>query len=139
VLACVQDLLAGVGEVDELERHDVLVLAEPVHVRRVVEVPAPDADVIEPPLGITLERVPLEKSNYRKGKNTGEAEIVVRELLEIARQFPRYSIGIVAGVPQPVAVSIKLHNVPEKGVFNWDPGAQFGRYRPDTFWLDNAS
>jgi len=25
--------------------------------------------------------------------------------------------------------------VPEKGIYNWDPGAFFGVYRPDTFWL----
>jgi peptide/nickel transport system substrate-binding protein len=26
-------------------------------------------------------------------------------------------------------------NVPEKGFYNWDPGAFFGVYRPDTFWF----
>jgi peptide/nickel transport system substrate-binding protein len=45
------------------------------------------------------------------------------------------SIGIVAGVPQPVVVSNKLRNVPQKGIYNWDPGAFFGMYRPDSFWL----
>ena len=61
-------------------------------------------------------------------------EEVWNEILEInADQM--FSIGVVAGVPQPVAVSNKLQNVPEEGVFNWDPGAQFGLYRPDTFWL----
>jgi len=45
------------------------------------------------------------------------------------------SIGIIAGVPQPVVVSGKLKNVPAKGIYNWDPGAFFGMYRPDSFWL----
>jgi peptide/nickel transport system substrate-binding protein len=45
------------------------------------------------------------------------------------------SIGIIAGVPQPVVVSNKLKNVPQKGIYNWDPGAFFGMYRPDSFWL----
>lgn len=49
-----------------------------------------------------------------------------------------YSIGIVSGVLQPVIVSNRLRNVPEKGIYNWDPGAHFGIYRPDTFWLADA-
>jgi peptide/nickel transport system substrate-binding protein len=44
-------------------------------------------------------------------------------------------IGLVAGVPQPVVVSNKLRNVPEDGIYNWDPGAHFGMYRPDSFWF----
>jgi len=47
-----------------------------------------------------------------------------------------YSIGIIAGVQQPVVVKHGLRNVPRKGIYNWDPGAHFGIYRPDTFWLD---
>ena len=31
--------------------------------------------------------------------------------------------------------TITLKNVPEKGVYNWDPGAFLGIYRPDTFWF----
>lgn len=46
-----------------------------------------------------------------------------------------FSIGIVAGVPQPVVVNDRLRNVPVEGIFNWNPGAHFGVYRPDTFWF----
>lgn len=46
-----------------------------------------------------------------------------------------YTIGTIAGVPQPVVVSNRLHNVPEAGIYNWDPGAHLGMYKPDTFWL----
>ncbi len=45
------------------------------------------------------------------------------------------SIGTVQGVLQPVVVNSKLKNVPAKGVYNWDPGAFFGIYRPDSFWM----
>jgi peptide/nickel transport system substrate-binding protein len=45
------------------------------------------------------------------------------------------SIGIVQGVLQPVVVNQRLKNVPKKGIYNWDPGAFFGIYRPDSFWL----
>lgn len=47
-----------------------------------------------------------------------------------------FAIGTVSGVAQPIAVSKALRNVPEKGVFSWDPGAQIGMYRMDEFWLD---
>lgn len=49
-----------------------------------------------------------------------------------------FSIGIVSGVPQPVVASNRLRNLPEKGLFNWNPGAHFGLYRPDSFWLDDS-
>ena len=49
-----------------------------------------------------------------------------------------YSIGIVAAVPQPVVVNKRLRNLPVKGVYNWEPGAHFGLYRPDTFWFDGS-
>jgi len=47
-----------------------------------------------------------------------------------------YTIGIVAEVPQPIVVADTLRNVPEQGIYNWDPGAQFGMYRPERFWFD---
>ena len=47
-----------------------------------------------------------------------------------------YTIGLVAQIPQPVVVTKSLRNVPEEAIFNWDPGAQFGIYRPDTFWFE---
>ena len=60
-----------------------------------------------------------------------------RRMLEInAEQI--YSIGLISAVPQPVVVDSDLRNVPIKGTFNWNPGAHFGVYMPDTFWFDNA-
>ncbi|MBZ0214962.1 MAG: ABC transporter substrate-binding protein, partial [Fimbriimonadaceae bacterium] len=47
-----------------------------------------------------------------------------------------FTIGIVNGSLQPVVVSNRLKNVPETGFYNWDPGAYFGLYLPDTFWLE---
>ena len=45
-----------------------------------------------------------------------------------------YSIGIVNGARQPVVISNRLRNVPEEGLYNWDPGAYFGIYLMDTIW-----
>ena len=48
------------------------------------------------------------------------------------------TIGIVNGIPQPVVVNPRLRNVPEEGLYNWNPGAFFGLYRPDGFWFAAA-
>ncbi|MGQ9366332.1 ABC transporter substrate-binding protein [Azospirillum sp. ST 5-10] len=47
-----------------------------------------------------------------------------------------FTIGLVSGVPQPVVVADGLRNVPEDGLYNYDPGAHFGIYRPDSFWFE---
>lgn len=47
----------------------------------------------------------------------------------------QFIIGTVSGVMQPIAVRKTLVNVPERGVFSWDPGAQFGMYHMDEFWF----
>lgn len=63
------------------------------------------------------------------------AEIWHRMLEIFANQV--FTIGIVAAVPQPVVVNKYLQNVPKKGVYNWEPGAHFGIYLPDTFWFES--
>ncbi len=50
-----------------------------------------------------------------------------------------FTIGLVAGVQQPVVVNARLRNVPDDGMYNWDPGAHFGLYKPDGFWFDQSA
>ncbi|MBP5858128.1 ABC transporter substrate-binding protein [Marivibrio halodurans] len=45
-----------------------------------------------------------------------------------------FTIGLVAGVLQPIVVRDGLMNVPETGIWNWDPGAHFGLYGLDGFY-----
>ncbi len=47
-----------------------------------------------------------------------------------------FTIGLISGVLQPIVVSDNLRNVPEIGIYNWNPGAHLGIYKPDTFWFD---
>jgi peptide/nickel transport system substrate-binding protein len=61
-------------------------------------------------------------------------EAIWHRMLEI-RANQTFTIGIVSGVPQPIVTNRRLLNFPAKGVYNWDPGAHFGIYRPDTFWF----
>lgn len=49
-----------------------------------------------------------------------------------------FSIGIIRGVPQPIVVSNQLRNVPDKAIYNWEPGAHFGMHRMETFWLHTS-
>jgi peptide/nickel transport system substrate-binding protein len=78
---------------------------------------------------------------YQRWRDLHDAEAqaaVWHEMLAIhADQV--FTIGIVRGVPQPVVVSKRLRNVPDKGVYNWEPGAHFGIHRPDTFWFAEAA
>ena len=63
-----------------------------------------------------------------------EQRAIWERMLEIHTEQV-YSIGIIAGVPQPVVASARLQNVPARGVYNWEPGAHFGVYHPDAFWF----
>jgi len=49
-----------------------------------------------------------------------------------------FSIGTVNGTRQPVVVSSRLRNVPDEGLYAWEPTANFGVYRPDTFYFVDA-
>ena len=68
-------------------------------------------------------------------KNRAEREAIWHEMLKLYTE-QQFSIGLVAAVKQPVVVANGLRNVPKEGLYNWDPGAQFGIYRPDTFWFE---
>jgi len=68
-------------------------------------------------------------------KTADEKRTAWHRILEInADQV--YTIGLVAGVPQPVVRSNKLRNLPQEAVYNWDPGAHFGAYRTDCLWIE---
>jgi peptide/nickel transport system substrate-binding protein len=71
---------------------------------------------------------------WRAAPTTDARREIWREILEIYSDQV-YTIGIIAGVPQPVVAHRDLQNLPKDGIFNWEPGAQFGIYRPDTFWF----
>ena len=80
-----------------------------------------------------VELLELNRKWVRAGSSAERARIWHRMLGIHADQV--YSIGLVAAVPQPVIVNRHLRNVPERAIFNWNPGAQFGAYMPDTFWF----
>lgn len=86
---------------------------------------------------VALQLAELNKAWVEAG-SAAERERVWHRMLELhAEQV--YSIGLIAGVKQPVVVSNRLRNVPAEGIYNFDPGAFFGIYRPDTFWFDGPA
>ena len=88
----------------------------------------------EPPdMEVAVELARLNEE-WLRVSNTPERKQIWQRMLRIHRDM-LFTIGIVAGVLQPIVARTKLMNVPAKAVYNWDPGAQFGIYRPDTFWF----
>ncbi|MBM3555471.1 MAG: ABC transporter substrate-binding protein [Alphaproteobacteria bacterium] len=71
---------------------------------------------------------------WRDANTLAERTTIWHRMLAIhAEQI--YAIGIISGVRQPVVVRKNLRNVPTEAIYNWDPGAQLGVYRPDGFWF----
>ena len=89
-----------------------------------------------PDMPIAQELARLNQAWRREASAERRAAIWKRMLAIHADQV--FSIGVVAGTLQPVVVSNKLRNVPVEGVFNWEPGAHFGIYRPEIFWLGES-
>ncbi len=79
------------------------------------------------------ELVRLDKA-WQSESDPAERTKIWRRMLAI-RAEQVFTLGTVQAVPQPVVISNRLRNVPDEGIYNWDPGAHFGVYHPDTFWL----
>jgi peptide/nickel transport system substrate-binding protein len=88
---------------------------------------------IAPDMPMGQELMRLYNSWFNAGTKAERRAVWGKILSITADKVP--TIGIVAGVPQPVVVSNRLRNVPINGIYAWDPGAQFGIYHPDHFWL----
>jgi peptide/nickel transport system substrate-binding protein len=66
-----------------------------------------------------------------------EREKIFHRMLHIhAEQV--FTLGVIAGVPQPVVFKETLRNLPEEGLYNWDPGAFFGIYHLDSLWFETG-
>jgi peptide/nickel transport system substrate-binding protein len=49
-----------------------------------------------------------------------------------------FSIGLINGALQPILISKKMQNVPERALYGFDPTSFLGIYMPDAFWLKEA-
>ncbi|MDF1715919.1 MAG: ABC transporter substrate-binding protein [Antarcticimicrobium sp.] len=90
----------------------------------------------EPPDMAPAQRLMDLAHDWEQASTDDERSAAWREMLQIhADQV--FGIGILAEAPQPIVVNKRLRNVPEKGLWAWDPGAHFGIHRPDEFFFAN--
>jgi peptide/nickel transport system substrate-binding protein len=75
---------------------------------------------------------------WRESATDEERTAIWKQMLQIYSDQV-FVIGTVNSVPQPVVAKVFLHNLPETAIYNWEPGAQLGIYKPDTFWLDESA
>ncbi len=72
---------------------------------------------------------------WRNASDTAARQDIWEKMLAIYTDQV-FTIGTVANAPWPVVISNKMHNVPREAVWGFAPGAYFGIYRPDIFWMD---
>jgi peptide/nickel transport system substrate-binding protein len=89
----------------------------------------------EPPALPAAEKLAQLQAAWGVSSTTEERRAIWEEMLAI--YAPEcFTIGTVASVLQPVAARATLRNLPEEAIYNWEPEAQIGIYRPDTFWYE---
>ncbi len=72
---------------------------------------------------------------WLRSKTHAERVAIWHEMLTVhADQV--FAIGLVNAALQPILRSSRLQNLPEKGLYGFDPTSYLGVYMPDTFWLD---
>jgi peptide/nickel transport system substrate-binding protein len=79
----------------------------------------------------------LELFEEWRGARTNEERRKIWDAMLAIYSDQVYSIGLISGIMQPVSARTSLRNLPNEAVYNWEPGAQFGIYHPDTFWFDS--
>lgn len=96
--------------------------------------------------GMSGERPPAESEAERLMKlydqwlaagSDAERADIWREMLAIHAD-QQYVIGVICEAPQPIVVSNRLRNVPERALYAWEPGGHFGVHRMDEFWFADA-
>ncbi len=86
------------------------------------------------PIIDSVEQLSKLNEQWRFAATREERERIWHTMLK-THADQQFTIGTVCGVPQPVVVNNRLRNIPEEGIYNWEPGSYFGIYRPDTFWF----
>ena len=73
--------------------------------------------------------------NWSQTTDTAKRTAIWHRMLDIHAEN-QFAIGILSEAPQPVVVSKALRNVPEEGIWAYEPGAHFGVHRIDEFYFD---
>ncbi|MEP5732029.1 MAG: ABC transporter substrate-binding protein [Sulfitobacter sp.] len=91
----------------------------------------------EPPQDEAAKELLALADDWSHTTDTKERTTIWHRMLDIHAE-QQFGIGILAEAPQPVVVSKNLRNVPDTGIWAYDPGAHFGVHRVDEFYFDDA-
>lgn len=94
-------------------------------------------EVGEAPTEMAPNRLLAMADGWSHAPDDKTKAIFWREMLRIHAENT-YAIGLLSEAPQPVVVSKQLRNVPETGIWAFDPGAHFGIHRIDEFYFGDA-
>jgi peptide/nickel transport system substrate-binding protein len=72
-------------------------------------------------------------AQWRNTSDMTERTGIWTQMLDIYSQQV-FSIGIVNSTPQPILRADSLRNVPDKGLYGFDPTGFLGVFMPDAFW-----
>lgn len=86
-----------------------------------------------PDLPEAIELIALLEQ-WKKTTDMAERTAIWTKMLDLYSDQV-FSIGIVNASRQPVLRSAHLQNVPDAGLYGFDPTCYLGVYKPDTFWL----
>ncbi len=93
-------------------------------------------EVGEPPDMPQPKRLMELADKWARADSDAQRESYWREMLAIHAE-EIYGIGVLSEAPQPVVVNKHLRNVPEVGIWAFEPGAHFGVHRIDEFYFDD--
>jgi peptide/nickel transport system substrate-binding protein len=88
-----------------------------------------------PDLKEAIELVDLLKQ-WRRSTNEQQWTEVWKKMLGVYTDNV-FSIGLVNATLLPIVTSSRLRNIPEKGLFSFNPTCYFGIYMPDIFWFED--
>jgi len=91
----------------------------------------------EPPDLEPAKRLLELSDNWAHTTDLTKRRAIWQEMLDIHAD-QQFAIGILAEAPQPVVVSKRLRNVPEKAIWAFEPGSHFGIHRIDEFYFEDA-
>ena len=89
-----------------------------------------------PPDMQPAKRLMLLANDWNHTDDPQMREDIWKRMLAIHAE-QQFAIGVLAEAPQPVVVSNDLMNVPEHGIWAFDPGAHFGIHRIDEFYFQD--
>jgi len=89
-----------------------------------------------PPDMQPAKRLMLLANDWNHTDDPQVREDIWKRMLAIHAE-QQFGIGVLAEAPQPVVVSNDLMNVPEHGIWAFDPGAHFGIHRIDEFYFQD--